>query len=407
VNEKKATYYEILIKNEWSYTKAAVILAVLATALMAFAGPWGVTGVLSTWGGKFLGLFGLSLDGWLKRDLSKFNPLAQDTMINVGVAFGAFISSLLAAQWKFRHIKSIRQIWAAILGGLLMGAGSRIGPGCNIGTMFSGIPAFSLSGWVFFVFVFFGSIAGGKLLPWFIPPVSYTRRQEPKRLSPAQRSLRRKIQISLGVLFTVAWLVFAAASGASAPAAGFIVFIGLGLGYTMQHSRFCFTSAFRDPTLTGGTKMTKALLVSLGIATIGFAGVHISRYGVDLSKLPENMGALARPVGLHLVIGAFLFGIGAVLAGGCASGTLMRFGEGYLQSMLAFITFVLGAIIGDGLYANYIVKSAFLYSGKGVYLPTVLGGYGPALLMQLLLLALLWILADWWEKKKIACFGKG
>jgi uncharacterized membrane protein YedE/YeeE len=175
----------------------------------------------------------------------------------------------------------------------------------------------------------------------------------------------------------------------------------------MQHSRFCFTSAFRDPTLTGGTKMTKALLVSLGIATIGFAGVHISRYGVDLSKLPENMGALARPVGLHLVIGAFLFGIGAVLAGGCASGTLMRFGEGYLQSMLAFITFVLGAIIGDGLYANYIVKSAFLYSGKGVYLPTVLGGYGPALLMQLLLLALLWILADWWEKKKIACFGKG
>jgi uncharacterized membrane protein YedE/YeeE len=260
---------------------------------------------------------------------------------------------------------------------------------------------------VFFVFVFLGYIAGGKLLPCFIPPVSYVRRPEPKRLTPSQRTLRRRIQIALGTLLLIAWLLFAAATGANAPSAGFILFIGLGLGYTMQHSRFCFTSAFRDPTLTGGTKMTKALLVALAVSTIGFAGIHMSRYGVDLSKLPENMGALARPVGLHLVIGAFLFGIGAVLAGGCASGTLMRFGEGYIQSMLAFITFILGAIIGDGWYAGYIVKTPFLYSGKGVYLPTALGGYGPAILIQLSLLALLWILADWWEKKKTASFGKG
>jgi hypothetical protein len=54
-------YYETLIKNDWSYTKGAIIIAMLATALMAFAGTWGVSGVLATGGGKFLGLFGVSL----------------------------------------------------------------------------------------------------------------------------------------------------------------------------------------------------------------------------------------------------------------------------------------------------------------------------------------------------------
>jgi uncharacterized membrane protein YedE/YeeE len=324
-------------------------------------------------------------------------------MINVGVALGACIASLLAAQWKPRRIKSIRQVWAAVLGGLLMGLGSRISPGCNIGGMFSGIPAFSLSGWVFFLFVFLGSIAGGKLLPYFIPPVSYERRPKTQKLTSLQRQRRRTIQIALGILLIAVCLVFA---GANAPSAGLILFIGLGLGYTMQRSQFCFTSAFRDPTLTGGTKMTKALLTALAVSTIGFAGIHISRYGVDLSKLPENMGGLARPIGLHLAVGAFLFGIGAVLAGGCASGILMRFGEGYLQSMLAFITFIVGAIIGDGLYAGWIRENPFFYSGKGVYLPAAFGGYGTAVLFQLSALGLLWILADWRGKKKTAEFAK-
>ncbi|MDR2501218.1 MAG: YeeE/YedE family protein [Treponema sp.] len=407
MDEKTPAYYETLIKDEWSYSKGAVIMAVLATSLMAFAGGWGVSGILSAWGGKFFGLFGVGLDGWLKKDLSTFNPLGQETMTNAGIAFGALISCLLAGQWKIRHVKSIRQVWAAILGGLLMGIGSRIGPGCNIGGMFSAIPAFSLSGWVFFVFVFLGSISGGKLLPYFIPPVSHERRLKTKKSAPGQLKQKRNVQIALGILLIMVCLAFAGAAGRTAPSAGLMLFTGLGLGYTLRRSRFCFTSAFRDPTLTGETKLTKALLVALGVSTIGFAGVHISRYGVDLSKLPENMGALARPIGLHLVIGAFLFGLGAVLAGGCASGTLMRFGEGYVQNALAFTAFVLGAIIGDGLYAGPVKENPFLYSGKGVYLPAVLGGYGPVILIQLSALGLLWIIADWREKKKSAGFGKG
>jgi uncharacterized membrane protein YedE/YeeE len=329
----------------------------------------------------------------------------QANLTDIGLAFGALISCLLAAQWKLRMIKSVRQVWAAVLGGLLMGIGARIAPGCNIGAMFSTIPAFSLSGWIFLLFVFLGAVVGGKTLTkWFLPPVSHERRERRKQPGPEQRRRNKAVQIGVGAALILCWLVYAAAVKAEAPAAGLMLFTGLGIGYAMQRSRFCLTAAYRDPTLTGSTKMTKALLAALAVSTIGFAGIHIARYGADLSKIPE--AGLGSPIGLHLVIGAFIFGIGAVWAGGCASGTFIRVGEGYVQNMIALVFFIAGSMIGTPLMSNVVQPNSFLYPGTKVYLPQLLGGFGPAVLLQLLLLLGLWILADWWERKKIAAFGK-
>ncbi|MDR1586568.1 MAG: YeeE/YedE family protein [Treponema sp.] len=408
MEEKKVSYYDTLIKNEWSYTTGAVIMAILAVMLMAFAGPWGVSGVLAVWGGKFLSLFGVKADSWkmFNGSLGKFRFAAnQANLTDIGLAFGAFISCLLAAQWKIRKIKSLRQVWAAVFGGLLMGIGARIAPGCNIGAMFSTIPAFSLSGWIFLLFVFLGSVVGGKtLIKWFLPPVSHERRERRKPLSPEQHRRNRIIQIVIGIALILCWLIFAAAVKAKAPSAGLILFTGLGLGYTMQRSRLCFCAACRDPALTGSTKMTRALFVALGVSTIGFAGVHMARYGVDLSKIPE--AGLGSPIGPHLLIGAFIFGIGAVWAGGCASGTFVRVGEGYVQNMIALVFFIVGSMIGIPLMTNVIQPNTFLYPGTKIYLPRLLGGFGPAIILQLLVLLGLWILADWWERKKAADFGK-
>jgi uncharacterized membrane protein YedE/YeeE len=144
--------------------------------------------------------------------------------------------------------------------------------------------------------------------------------------------------------------------------------------------------------------MTKALLIALAVSTIGFAGIHMARYGVDLSKLPET--APGGAIGLHLAIGSFVFGIGAVLAGGCACGTFVRVGEGSVQSLIALVFFIAGSTIGSPLMTNVVRKSPLLYSGKVVYLPQLLGGFGPAILIQLLVLLLLWIAADRWERYK-------
>jgi uncharacterized membrane protein YedE/YeeE len=399
---KRNTYYEIIIKNEWSYTTGAVVMAILAVMLAAFAGSWGVSGPLVIWGGKALTFIGIDADSWkmYNGSLAKYRFLNnQASITNVALIFGAMISCLLAAQWKIRGIRSMRQVWSAVIGGTLMGIGARINPGCNVGAMFSSVSALSLSGWVFLVFMFLGAAVGGKFLTnWFLAPVSYGRKENRKKPSPEQRKWNRAIQFAVGVALIIAWLVFASATREAAPAAGFILFIGMGIGYALQHSRFCFTAAYRDPVLTGNTKMAKALLIALAISTIGFAGLHMSRYGVDLSKLPET--APGGAIGLHLVIGAFVFGIGAVLAGCCACGTFVRIGEGCVQSVIALVFFIIGFMIGTPLMINMIQKSPFLYSGKGVYLPKLLGGFGPAILIQLLVLLLLWIAADYWERHR-------
>ena len=71
------------------------------------------------------------------------------------------------SNFKFKKIKSLKQVVAAILGGLLMGYGARLAGGCNIGALFSGIASLSLSGWVFAVFLLAGAWIGSKLLAKF------------------------------------------------------------------------------------------------------------------------------------------------------------------------------------------------------------------------------------------------
>ena len=169
----KTCYWEYFFKREWSYTTGAVLLSVFATILVAVTGAaWGVTGPFADWGGLFLQKIGVDADTWkiFNGSLAKFNFFKnQPSMTNAGIILGALLSSLLAASFKFKKIKNMKQVWAAVFGGLLMGVGARLAMGCNIGSLFSAVPAFSLHGWVFVVFIFFGATVGGSLLKkWFM-----------------------------------------------------------------------------------------------------------------------------------------------------------------------------------------------------------------------------------------------
>ena len=86
------------------------------------------------------------------------------TIRNLGIIAGALFSVLIASAFKIKKIKNGKQVAAAVLGGLFMGYGARIGFGCNIGAFYSGISSLSLSGWVFGAFLFVGAIIGSKLL---------------------------------------------------------------------------------------------------------------------------------------------------------------------------------------------------------------------------------------------------
>lgn len=172
---EKNQYYSTIFKNPFTYVTGAIMLSVLQIALLAASGsPWGVSGTFANWGAWIFEALGGSVDKWFYFS----SPGAQNTLNggvlndtgsiqNIGIIIGALLATLLASQFKFKKIKSVRQVVAAILGGLLMGYGARLAFGCNIGALFSGISSLSLSGWVFAVFLLIGAFIGSKLLARF------------------------------------------------------------------------------------------------------------------------------------------------------------------------------------------------------------------------------------------------
>lgn len=172
MNLKDNKFYQSWFKNAWTYVTGAILLSLFQIVTMVTTdNPWGVSGPLANWGAWLYQLVGGSVDKWYYFS----SPGAQaalkggflndpGSIRNLGIIFGALLATLLASQFKFKKIKSYKQVIAAILGGLLMGYGARIGFGCNIGALYSGIASLSVSGWVFAVFLFLGAMAGSKLL---------------------------------------------------------------------------------------------------------------------------------------------------------------------------------------------------------------------------------------------------
>lgn len=172
---KKNKFYKAWFKDAWPYITGAVLLSLFQIITLATTGnPWGVSGVLANWGAWIFELFGGNVDSWYYFSSEGAQNTLQNgvlkdpaSMRNFGIIAGALFASLMASQLKWKKIKSKKQIIAAILGGLLMGYGARIGFGCNIGALFSGIASLSLSGWVYAVFLFIGAFVGSKLLVKF------------------------------------------------------------------------------------------------------------------------------------------------------------------------------------------------------------------------------------------------
>ncbi len=192
----------------------------------------------------------------------------------------------------------------------------------------------------------------------------------------------------------VALLAFGIYLATRDPMLSLFLLIGLSFGVILQRARFCFTASLRDPYLTGGTSLTKAVLIAFAITSIGFVAIQ---YGAYIRGLP--IPGFISPISLATVIGAFVFGIGMVIAGGCASGTLMRVGEGFIMLMLVAIFFVIGSLVGAYDYGWW--KLHFIQDAPRVHLPDVFGWVG-AITLQLLLIGALYILADKWEKRKKA-----
>jgi len=167
------------------------------------------------------------------------------------------------------------------------------------------------------------------------------------------------------------------------------LFVGVLFGFILQRGRFCMNSAFRDAILLKDNVLLKTVFVALLVELVGFAILDATG-AIAINPKPFWWGAN--------LLGSFIFGIGMVLAGGCASGITYRVGEGMVGSMTA----VLGLAIG-----GYITAAGFLKPFKANLqaATTISGADGSALTLHgilgmdyttLALIILLIVLAAWY-----------
>ncbi|MFB4316229.1 YeeE/YedE family protein [Actinomadura sp. 21ATH] len=122
---------------------------------------------------------------------------------------------------------------------------------------------------------------------------------------------------------------------------GVLLLLGLGLGLALFHSRFGFTSAWRQLVAVGNGTGLRAHALLLGTTATLFALIIGTGTGLFGSTPAPSDGDL----GVALLAGAFLFGIGMQLGGACASGTLFAIGSGQSAIVLTLGGFIAGSIL--------------------------------------------------------------
>ena len=168
-----ATGWKRIIRGSWPLFAAAIVLAVLnALTLMTRGTPWGITSAFALWGSKVAQTFGVDVASWGYWQGANATALNASifadstTVLNFGVILGAFLASAAGGLFKFSKI-TVGNVLAAIIGGLLMGYGSRLAFGCNVGAYFGGIASFSLHGYIWGVLALAGTFLALYLRPLF------------------------------------------------------------------------------------------------------------------------------------------------------------------------------------------------------------------------------------------------
>lgn len=162
-----------LLRGPWPLWWGALALVLLNFATLWLSGrPWGITSAFALWGTKAVGALGVDASDWgywADRPEILEAPLQDDvtTVMNIGIMLGAFAAAALAGRQAWNWRIPPLSLLAAVLGGLLMGYGSRLSFGCNIGAYFSGMLSASLHAWIWLPAAFAGSALGVRLRPAF------------------------------------------------------------------------------------------------------------------------------------------------------------------------------------------------------------------------------------------------
>jgi len=391
--------YRAVFVEPWSAYTGAVLLVIIMAVLMGSGLFWGVFGGLKLWGDYLNNAIGLGPLLGIKQELE--SPLMHRiSLLNITLLLGAFSAALLSRQFHINRPPKLEYIWA-IVGGSLMGIGAVLAGGCTTGGFFVPLTFSSASGWAMAAGLLVGALIGLKLLLWTLENITWG--MTPAKVLPTYFKswypLFGVVVAGLILYWALQWWHSGEQKEASRAV---LVLAGFAIGFVMHRSRMCFSRVFREPFMTAEGEMTKAVILAIAL------GAAVGAVLIAIGTIDPYVAVPTR-FWLGSLFGGVIFGIGMVFAGGCASGSLWRIGEGQLKLVVALIFFawvgsITNAILGGfGLLATDIdldfLDGVAQISGLGfqAYMPDLLGGWEYTLLLTYLILALWYILVRYNE----------
>nr|WP_298250306.1 YeeE/YedE family protein [uncultured Halomonas sp.] len=171
----------------------------------------------------------------------------------------------------------------------------------------------------------------------------------------SELALTQRNRLSLPVVAAGALLLGALAVGAVfGSRLGALMVVGGLLGMVLYHAAFGFTAAWRVFITERRGRGLRAQMVMLAIAVLLF----FPALGAG-SLFGQPVNGFVAPIGMSVVFGAFLFGIGMQLGGGCASGTLFTAGGGNARMLITLVFFIIGSLIGTAHFTWWQSLPAF------------------------------------------------
>ncbi|BAB60136.1 hypothetical protein [Thermoplasma volcanium GSS1] len=299
---------------------------------------WGVTGAESQMGGVFWSLFGLKIHNLAYYRVYPIPPFSEafTWFLVFGIILGPLIVSSSKKEFSVRQVPNRYLALEAVAGGILIGYGTRMAGGCNIGDFYSGFA--TGSAWAIFFFLAMVSgigtiIALSRVLPHRIRKLAKVKSifiLPSERIQYSILGLTVGASILIIVFFSYTmvrlWYVF-----------------GLILGAIGYSGAMCFQTSFRETiSKNTGKTMARILAISLLVYSI-LSQMAIIDFHVKVNFFFDQSESI-----LYQIIGGYIFGLGMGLAYNCTYSMEWRMGSGNVQAILTFIGLT---FIGAPLYA--------------------------------------------------------
>ena len=384
-------WYTLAARSRWNANATGVVIALLSIAAVAWMRPWGIVGGVRSWGDWMIYQIGSS--DTLPPGLLTFSG----SVILIGITAGAFISACLGNEFALR-IPPLFEGIKGIVGGCLMGIGAALAGGCNIGALYAALGNLSAHGFAMWFGIVLGAIIGLKWLYWEIDHITWGGE------GAATINLPSSLKHLLGVaaLATVLWgaYLYHGSDDAYLAKLGVMLLIAAAVGYALQRGHWCMIQAFREPHMTGNATLAKAMAVSIFIYAAGVAILKSNGLAFEEFFVRGTFGWGA-------VAGGLILGFGAMLSGGCGSGSFWRAGEGQIKLWLAIPFFGISNSLMTQWFRRHDFEGLEAWHAEGVndggvlgyfvYMPDYLGYWATVTLIGVLMFA--WYLIVSWNEK--------